>query len=85
MKQYENVFTTGEWGSDLWVRLFDTETKESSYKKIPNNQYVPFIYTLDKPTPNAISENPANEKCTKNKRINYNRKRFILKHKRRCI
>lgn len=51
MKVYENVFTAGDWGSDLWVRLFDTKTKKPSYQKFSIKQFVPPIYTLHQTNP----------------------------------
>ena len=51
MKVYENVFTAGEYGSDLWVRLFDTDTSAVEYKKFNSNQFVPPVFTLHQTNP----------------------------------
>ena len=51
MKTYENVFTTGQYGEDLWVRLFDTDTKKTEYKKFNSKQYVPPLFTKEQLNP----------------------------------
>jgi DNA polymerase elongation subunit (family B) len=45
-KAYENVFQHGNYGKDITIREYDTETKKISFKKIKPNDFVPEIYSL---------------------------------------